>query len=95
MRALRKTVLLAGISSMAMALAGQAFAEDAGGDVDEIIVTGTRSTSRTVTTSLAPIDVLSAETMQKSGKISTRDLISTLVPSANTSNSGAGASFAI
>jgi len=63
--------------------------------VDEVIVTGTRSVTRTVTTSLAPIDVLSAEVLEKSGKQSTRDLISTFVPSATTSNSGAGASFAI
>lgn len=63
--------------------------------VEEVIVTGTRSTSRTVTQSLAPIDVLSAKELTKSGKQSTRDLISTLVPSANTSNSGAGASFAV
>ncbi len=63
--------------------------------IAEVIVTGTRSTSRTVTESMAPIDVISAAELTKSGKSSTRDLISTLVPSANTSNSGAGASFAI
>ena len=63
--------------------------------IEEIIVTGTRSTSRTVTESMAPIDVISAAELTKSGKQSTRDLISTLVPSANTSNSGAGASFAV
>ncbi|MDB5422951.1 MAG: TonB-dependent receptor, partial [Phenylobacterium sp.] len=100
MRSFHKTMLLAGISGFALALAGassaaEAAAEAAGTSVDELIVTGTRSTSRTVTTSLAPIDVLSATAMDKTGKISTRDLISTLVPSANTSNSGAGASFAI
>jgi len=78
------------------ASAGVAHAADAEADVvEELIVTGTRSTARTVTTSLAPIDVLSAEVLEKSGKQSVRDLISTLVPSANTSNSGAGASFAI
>jgi iron complex outermembrane receptor protein len=63
--------------------------------IEEVIVTGTRSTSRTVTQSMAPIDVISAAELTKSGKQSTRDLISTLVPSANTSNSGAGASFAV
>ncbi len=80
-----------------MTMANMAGAAEANttGDVDEVIVTGTRSTSRTVTTSLAPIDVLTAEILEKSGKQSTRDLISTLVPSANSSNSGAGASFAV
>jgi iron complex outermembrane receptor protein len=63
--------------------------------IEEVIVTGTRSTSRTITESMAPIDVISAAELTKSGKQSTRDLISSLVPSANTSNSGAGASFAI
>jgi iron complex outermembrane receptor protein len=67
----------------------------ANADVDAIIVTGTRSMSRTVTSSLAPIDVLSNVELTKSGKLSTRDLITTLVPSAFTSNSGAGASFAV
>jgi iron complex outermembrane receptor protein len=63
--------------------------------IEEVIVTGTRSTSRTITESMAPIDVISAAELTKSGKQSTRDLISSLVPSANTSNSGAGASFAV
>jgi len=100
-----KRARFAGVSGAALILAGGAGAAQAaeaaasssgsGSAVDELIVTGTRSTSRTVTTSLAPIDVLTATALSKSGKISTRDLISTLVPSANTSNSGAGASFAI
>ncbi|MEW6598946.1 MAG: TonB-dependent receptor [Pseudomonadota bacterium] len=63
--------------------------------VSEVIVTGTRSSTRTVLTSPAPIDVLSTAAIEASGKASTRDVISTLVPSANTSNSGAGASFAV
>ncbi len=62
---------------------------------DEIIVTGTRQTDRTVTQSLAPIDVLTAEDLRPSGKQSVRDLLGTLVPSINVSNSGAGASFAV
>ena len=64
-------------------------------NVAEVIVTGTRATNRTVTSSLAPIDVLPSTELAKSGKQSPRDLISTLVPSATTSNSGAGASFAV
>lgn len=62
---------------------------------DEIIVTGTRQINRTVTESLAPIDVLSAKDLLPSGKQSVRDLLGTLVPSINVSNSGAGASFAV
>jgi iron complex outermembrane receptor protein len=61
----------------------------------EIIVTGTRSLSRTVAQSLAPIDILSPADLQSSGKQSVRDLLGTLVPSISVSNSGAGASFAV
>jgi iron complex outermembrane receptor protein len=71
-----------------------ASADDASGSL-EVIVTGTRQEARTVAESLAPIDVLSAEDLRKSGKQSTRDLVATLVPSVNVSNSGAGASFAV
>jgi len=89
--------LIGSVSALAMLTAASAsFAQTAANaDVDAIIVTGTRSTSRTVTSSLAPIDVLSNVELTKSGKLSTRDLITTLVPSAFTSNSGAGASFAV
>jgi iron complex outermembrane receptor protein len=61
----------------------------------EVIVTGTRQEARTVAESLAPIDVISVESLRKSGKQSTRDLIATLIPSVSVSNSGAGASFAV
>jgi len=65
-----KRARFAGVSGAALILAGGAGAAQAaeaaasssgsGSAVDELIVTGTRSTSRTVTTSLAPIDVLTA-----------------------------------
>jgi iron complex outermembrane recepter protein len=70
-------------------------AGDTSGGGDAIIVTGTRQSSRTVTQSLAPIDVLSDKDLQASGKQSVRDLLGTLVPSINVSNSGSGASFAV
>lgn len=60
-----------------------------------IIVTGTRQTTRTVAESLAPIDVLGTTDLEASGRQSVRDLLATLVPSINVSNSGAGASFAV
>jgi iron complex outermembrane receptor protein len=89
---------IGGVSALALlagASASYAQTAAAGADVDAIIVTGTRSGTRTVTSSMAPIDVLSNIELTKSGKLSTRDLITTLVPSAFTSNSGAGASFAV
>jgi iron complex outermembrane receptor protein len=91
------TSALAGIS--VLALSSAAYAQDAASEPvakgDEIIVTGTRATTRTVVQSLAPIDVLSATDLQSSGKQSVRDLLGTLVPSISISNSGAGASFAV
>ena len=90
--------MFCGASALAlMAAAAPALAQEAaaGGEVDAIIVTGTRSVERTVTSSLAPIDVLPATELMRSGRTSPRDLISTLVPSATTSQSGAGASFAV
>lgn len=75
-----------------VAMAPAAEAEDASAP---IIVTGTRQTTRTVAESLAPIDVLGAKDLEASGKQSVRDLLGTLVPSINVSNSGAGASFAV
>jgi iron complex outermembrane receptor protein len=84
------------IALMSIETAAHAQAAAASGNsVDAIIVTGTRSASRTVVTSPSPIDVLPAAELIKTGKTSPRDLISTLIPSATTSNSGAGASFAV
>ncbi|MEC3910824.1 TonB-dependent receptor [Sphingobium sp. CR2-8] len=64
-------------------------------DATPIIVTGTRTTNRTVAESLAPIDVLGEKDLEASGKQSVRDLLGTLVPSINVSNNGAGASWAV
>ncbi|MET0372490.1 MAG: TonB-dependent receptor [Sphingobium sp.] len=75
-----------------MAMAPQADADE---QADPIIVTGTRTTTRTVAESLAPIDVLSTKDLESSGKQSVRDLLGTLVPSMNVSNNGAGASWAV
>ncbi|MGZ3275240.1 MAG: TonB-dependent receptor plug domain-containing protein [Caulobacteraceae bacterium] len=86
---------MSAIALMSMGSVAAAQDKPASDQVETIIVTGTRATTRTVTSSLAPIDVLPSTELTKSGKQSPRDLISTLVPSATTSNSGAGASFAV
>lgn len=62
---------------------------------DTIIVTGTRQANRTVADSMSPIDVISAEDLEKTGADSVRDMIGSVTPSANVSNAGAGASFAV
>lgn len=70
-----------------------AMAEEA--PADPVIVTGTRLTTRSLTDSLSPIDVLLAADLATGGRLSTRDLLGGLAPSLSVSNSGAGASFAI
>ncbi|MBB3981452.1 iron complex outermembrane receptor protein [Sphingobium fontiphilum] len=60
-----------------------------------LIVTGTRLSTRSLTGSLSPIDILLATDLAAGGRLSTRDLLGGLVPSLTVSNSGSGASFAI
>lgn len=60
-----------------------------------VIVTGTRQTSRTVTDSLSPIDVVSQADLEKSGAVSVRDMLASVAPSANVSNAGNGNAFAL
>ena len=48
-----------------------------------IIVTGTRSTTRTVENSPVPVDVLSGETLNETGQVETNKILNKLVPSFN------------
>lgn len=48
-----------------------------------IIVTGTRSTNRTVENSPVPVDVLSAEAITEGGQVETNKILNKLVPSFN------------
>ena len=50
---------------------------------DQIVVTGTRRTGRTVAESPVPVDVISAEQLQRSGLTETARLLRDLVPSLN------------
>lgn len=93
--ALLLSFALAALTAMPARAAEPTPAAAATSEGDAIIVTGTRQTARTATESLAPIDVLSTQDLQASGKQSVRDLLGTLVPSINVSNGGAGASFAV
>ncbi|MBJ7418109.1 MAG: TonB-dependent receptor [Niveispirillum sp.] len=58
------------------------------GEIEEIIVTGTRVANRTATESLAPIDVLGAGDLEKQAFTDTNDILRTLVPSFNVSRNG-------
>ncbi len=51
--------------------------------LDEIIVTGTRRTDRTIAESLAPIDVISADALAETGKPGLNEKLNSLLPSFN------------
>jgi len=52
-------------------------------NVDEVVVTGTRVATRTRYESLAPVDVLPAETLQQQGTTELAEALSTAAPSLN------------
>jgi iron complex outermembrane receptor protein len=73
-------VLLTGVSLSA--IAAPALAQEAA-SLDEVVVTGTRLSNRTVTTSPVPIDVLTQEELTRGGYSGTARVLQTLVPSFN------------
>ncbi|WP_332770444.1 TonB-dependent receptor plug domain-containing protein [Phenylobacterium sp.] len=77
----RRLWATAAVSVLGMVVAGSAAAED--GVVDEVIVTGTRDTTRTQFTTLAPVDVLSEEAIKASVSSQLGDSLAQLVPSFN------------
>ena len=83
-RRLSRPGLTAAVSFLALASAVPALAQTAPGDadtVDEIIVTGTHLSDRTVTTSPVPVDVLAGETIRTSGYQETSEILRQLAPS--------------
>ncbi|SDH18623.1 iron complex outermembrane recepter protein [Pseudomonas flavescens] len=70
---------LLGLSASASVSAAQPAASDAA--LQTVVVTGARDSGRTVKQSLAPIDVISAEDLQRSGKQNLRDALAASVPS--------------
>jgi iron complex outermembrane receptor protein len=86
-----RTILLAGLSSVAFATGAQAQqatpqpapAAAAVAPGDEIIVTGTRRTDRTVADSTVPIDVIGGEALTNTGLTETNKVLNQLVPSFN------------
>src|SRR5262245_60254540 len=73
------------------AIAGSALAQEApsGTDVpeenslDTVVVTGSRASGRTVRNSAAPIDVVSSDALQATGKSNLLDALQSLLPSFN------------
>jgi iron complex outermembrane receptor protein len=77
-----RSVLLAA-ASLASLWAGVAAAQPAktAGEVDELVVTGTRIEGRTRLESLAPVDVISTESLAKQGTTELAAALSSLAPS--------------
>lgn len=78
-------VLLATVSAVALLSAAPAFAQDAAADeaatVDEIVVTGTRVPNRSRLDTLAPVDVVTAQSLQNRGTTEFATALAQSVPS--------------
>lgn len=58
-------------------------AQQGQGDLDKIVVTGTRASNRTVATSAAPIDIITPETLEATGTTELATALSRALPSLN------------
>jgi len=91
MRTSHKPTALAWLpAAILLALAGNATAQDAttptsakAKDLSAVIVTGTRSDSRTESSSLTPIDVVSAKVLQQTGTSELSTALARIIPSLN------------
>ncbi len=84
----RQTVLRGvAFTAFSLSIAGGVQAEEAGearpDQVADVIVTGTRSTGRTVQNSAAPVDVISAAALANTGAGTTLEALDRLLPSFN------------
>src|SRR5688572_5387883 len=73
-------------AALGLATAPQLMAQDAPadeGNIDEVVVTGTRVATRTRLDTLAPVDVLPQETLTASGSTELAEALSTAAPSLN------------
>jgi iron complex outermembrane receptor protein len=84
MRSTLRLSLLASLSVLPFAVPAAAQSDAADGAEDQvIIVTGTRSTARTVEDSPVPVDVISGEALTEGGQVETNKILNKLVPSFN------------
>jgi iron complex outermembrane receptor protein len=78
----------ASIVALATALAAPAFAQSTATDVGEVIVTGTRTVGVKAEDSAAPIQVVGAQALTRTGSTDLASSLSTSVPSLNINNTG-------
>lgn len=80
----RRTALLAAVSGSVLIAAGAAHAQatpEGATSVDDIVVTGTRAPARSRLDTLAPVDVVTAETLQNRGTTEFAAALAQTVPS--------------
>ncbi|GBF31136.1 ferric enterobactin receptor [bacterium MnTg04] len=79
--------MLLGIATLSVAFTQQAVAQDADadadeyGEIEEVVATGTRGQPRSVTESMVPVDVITADEFINQGGTDLSDLIRNVVPS--------------
>ena len=74
-------VLLLAATSAASLFSGVAYAQTGAGEVEELVVTGTRTEGRSRLETLAPVDVISADALQQRGTTELATALATSVPS--------------
>ncbi len=80
---INKSLLLSMALPMLVAFPQQSFAQTDEGAIEEIITTGTRARERSVSESMVPIDVVSAEDFSNQGDTDLSNLLRNVVPSYN------------
>lgn len=76
-----RRLLASALSLSALMAATPALAQDAEDSAEDVVVTGTRLSDRTVTTSPVPIDVLRGGDLRESGYFETNQILRQLTPS--------------
>ncbi|MCR5875833.1 TonB-dependent receptor [Phenylobacterium sp. J426] len=75
--------MLFAAASAATLWSGAAYAQTPGADVEEVVVTGTRTEGRTRLQSLAPVDVVNQEALTRAGVTEVNQALSVTLPSYN------------
>ncbi|MEE8464491.1 MAG: TonB-dependent receptor [Gammaproteobacteria bacterium] len=83
----KRLAMLLGLATLSVAFTQQAVAQDADadadeyGEIEEVVATGTRGQPRSVTESMVPVDVITADEFLSQGGTDLSDLIRNVVPS--------------
>ncbi|MFM8753431.1 MAG: TonB-dependent receptor plug domain-containing protein [Phenylobacterium sp.] len=79
---LRRSALLAAVSAVSL-FTGAAHAAEPAGEVEELVVTGSRTEGRTRLETLAPVDVISTQALTRQGNTEMATALAAVAPSMN------------